>query len=127
MNLRTFFIALTVSLGGFLFGFDAGIISGVMNYAGPYFKLDDLQVGWATSCTVFIAMFAMLVAGKLSDTFGRKPVLLTVAFLYAISAILSALANSYEMLCIARMIGGVAFLAMRIQSSLSSKESDFST
>ena len=45
MNLRTFFIALTVSLGGFLFGFDAGIISGVMNYAGPYFKLDDLQVG----------------------------------------------------------------------------------
>ena len=109
MNLRSFFIALTVSLGGFLFGFDAGIISGVMEYAGPYFQLDDVQTGWAVSCTVFIAMFAMLVAGRLSDTFGRKPVLLTVAFLYAISAILSALASSYEMLYIARMIGGVAF------------------
>ena len=45
MNLRSFFIALTVSLGGFLFGFDAGIISGVMEYAGPYFQLDDVQTG----------------------------------------------------------------------------------
>ncbi len=109
MNKQSLLISFVVSLGGFLFGFDAGIISGVMEYAGPYFQLNDVQTGWAVSCTVFIAMFAMLVAGKLSDMFGRKPVLLTVAFLYAISAVLSALATSYEMLYIARMIGGVAF------------------
>ena len=109
MNRRTFFIAFTVSLGGFLFGFDAGIISGVMEYAGPYFSLDDAQVGWATSCPTFIAMFAMLISGKLSDSIGRKPILIVVAFLYALSAILSAYAVSYEMLYTARMIGGVAF------------------
>ena len=109
MNKRTFFIAFTVSLGGFLFGFDAGIISGVMEYAGPYFSLDDAQVGWATSCPTFIAMFAMLISGKLSDSIGRKPILIVVAFLYALSAILSAYAVSYEMLYTARMIGGVAF------------------
>ena len=109
MNKRTFFIAFTVSLGGFLFGFDAGIISGVMVYAGPYFSLDDAQIGWATSCPTFIAMFAMLISGKLSDSIGRKPILIVVAFLYALSAILSAYAVSYEMLYTARMIGGVAF------------------
>lgn len=109
MNKRTFFIAFTVSLGGFLFGFDAGIISGVMEYAGPYFSLDDAQIGWATSCPTFIAMFAMLISGKLSDSIGRKPILIVVAFLYALSAILSAYAVSYEMLYTARMIGGVAF------------------
>ena len=114
MNKRTLLIALTVSLGGFLFGFDMGIISGVMNTAGPYFSLDDAQRGWVTSCPTFVAMFAMLVSGKVSDVVGRKPILLVVAFLYAISAILSALAVSYEMLYIARMIGGIAFGAALI-------------
>jgi MFS family permease len=45
---------------------------------------------------------------------GRKPILIIVAFLYALSALLSAYANSYEMLCIARMIGGFAFGAALI-------------
>ena len=114
MNFSTIFIALIVSLGGFLFGFDAGIISGVMEYAGPFFELNDAQNGWATSCPTFIAMFAMLIAGKLSDIIGRKPILIIVAFLYALSALLSAYANSYEMLCVARMIGGFAFGAALI-------------
>jgi len=114
MNFQTLLIAFIVSLGGFLFGFDAGIISGVMEYASPYFKLDDVQTGWATSCPTFVAMFAMLLAGKTSDVIGRKPILLLVAFLYALSALLSAIADSYQMLCIARMIGGFAFGAALI-------------
>lgn len=114
MNFSTIFIAFIVSLGGFLFGFDAGIISGVMEYAGPFFELNDAQNGWATSCPTFIAMFAMLIAGKLSDIVGRKPILIIVAFLYTLSALLSAYANSYEMLCVARMIGGFAFGAALI-------------
>lgn len=114
MKKHTIFIAFIVSLGGFLFGFDAGIISGVMEYAGPFFALNDAQNGWATSCPTFVAMFAMLVSGKLSDVVGRKPILILVAFLYALSALLSAIAGSFEMLCIARMIGGFAFGAALI-------------
>lgn len=109
MNKRTIFIAFVVSLGGFLFGFDAGIISGVMSYAGPEFNLTDLQTGWVVSSPSFAAMIAMLITGKLSDQIGRKKILLAVAFLYAFSALTSALANSYEFLYIARMIGGIAF------------------
>ena len=45
MRLQTIFIALVVSLGGFLFGFDAGIISGVMEYAGPRFNLERRTIG----------------------------------------------------------------------------------
>ncbi|WP_438972972.1 sugar porter family MFS transporter [Polaribacter sp.] len=109
MNKKLIFIAFVVSLGGFLFGFDAGIISGVMSYAGPEFNLDEIQSGWVVSSPSFAAMFAMLFSGRLSDLIGRKKVLIFVALLYAVSALLSALATSYEMLYVARIIGGLAF------------------
>ena len=114
MSKQTVFIAIVVSLGGFLFGFDAGIISGVMEFASPEFDLDETQSGWVVSSPTFVAMFAMLFAGKWSDVIGRKKVLLIVGFTYALSAILSAYATSYEMLYIARMIGGFAFGAALI-------------
>lgn len=114
MTKRTLFIAFVVSLGGFLFGFDAGIISGVMSYAGPEFDLNDAQTGWAVSSPSFSAMIAMLISGRLSDKVGRKKILIVVAFLYAASALFSAYATSYEMLYIARMVGGLAFGAALI-------------
>lgn len=114
MSRKLTLIAFVVSLGGFLFGFDAGIISGVMSYAGPEFNLNDLQSGWVVSSPSFAAMISMLFAGRLSDIIGRKKILIIVAFLYAISALFSAYATSYEMLYIARMIGGIAFGAALI-------------
>lgn len=114
MSRKLTLIAFVVSLGGFLFGFDAGIISGVMSYAGPEFNLTDLQSGWVVSSPSFAAMIAMLFSGRLSDVIGRKKILIVVAFLYAVSALLSAYAGSYEMLYIARMIGGAAFGAALI-------------
>ena len=109
MGKKLTLIAFVVSLGGFLFGFDAGIISGVMSYAGPEFNLSDLQSGWVVSSPSFAAMIAMIFSGRLSDIVGRKKILIVVAFLYALSALFSAYATSYEMLYIARMIGGLAF------------------
>jgi sugar porter (SP) family MFS transporter len=114
MSKKILFIAFVVSLGGFLFGFDAGIISGVMSYAGPEFDLNDFQSGWVVSSPSFAAMIAMLISGRLSDVVGRKKILIIVAFLYAFSALASAYATSYEMLYIARMIGGLAFGAALI-------------
>lgn len=114
MSKKLILIAFVVSLGGFLFGFDAGIISGVMSFAGPEFNLTEGQIGWVVSSPSFAAMIAMFFSGRLSDIIGRKKILLIVAFLYALSAILSAYATSYEMLYIARMIGGLAFGAALI-------------
>ena len=81
MTKKLVLIAFVVSLGGFLFGFDAGIISGVMNYAGPEFNLNDIQSGWVVSSPSFAAMFAMLFSGRLSVMIGRKKILIVVAFL----------------------------------------------
>jgi len=110
----TIFIAAVVSLGGFLFGFDAAIISGVVGSVENLFGLSDAQTGFVVSAPSWAAMFAMVTAGVVSDYIGRKRVLIAVASLYAISALLSAYASSYEMLAIARMVGGIAFGAALI-------------
>jgi sugar porter (SP) family MFS transporter len=110
MNARhTLFTALAVSLGGFLFGFDASVISGVIRFIGPEFGLNDIQLGWVVSSPSISAMISMLAAGPVSDRLGRKHVLLLVAFLYVVSAVMSAMAVSFTMLVAARMLGGVAF------------------
>jgi MFS family permease len=85
-----------------------------MSYAGPQFDLNDAQTGWVVSSPSFAAMIAMLVAGRLSDRIGRKKILIVVAFLYALSAITSAYAVSYEALYLSRMVGGLAFGAALI-------------
>ena len=107
-------VALIISLGGFLFGFDASVISGVTKYVKPQFDLSDIELGWVVSAPTFSAMFAMLIAGTISDRIGRKPVLIVVAFLYALSALWSAYAGGFAALVTARMIGGMAFGAALI-------------
>ncbi len=99
-------IALIVALGGFLMGFDASVISGVLKFIEPEFGLSKIELGWAVSSLTLTATLAMMIVGPLSDKWGRKRILSYAAAIYALSAILSALAPSFTFLVIARMIGG---------------------
>ncbi len=99
-------VALIVALGGFLMGFDASVISGVVRFIEPQFNLTKLELGWAVSSLTLTATLAMMVSGPLSDRFGRKGMLMVAAVLYAVSAIGSALAPTFFLLVLARMIGG---------------------
>lgn len=100
-------VALTVAFGGFLMGFDASVISGVVGFIEPEFGLSKIQVGWAVSCLTLTATLGMMISGPLSDRLGRKKVLILSAIVYAVSAILSAVATSFWFLVVARMIGGL--------------------
>lgn len=103
-----------VSLGGFIFGFDASVISGTANFLVNEFKLDDIQLGFVFSAPTLGAIIATLSAGVLSDMLGRRSLLRIIAFLYLISAIASAMAPNYEMLVLARFVGGLAFCSLMI-------------
>ncbi|MFN2373567.1 MAG: sugar porter family MFS transporter [Cyclonatronaceae bacterium] len=100
-------IALIVALGGFLMGFDASVISGVVRFIEPQFGLSKLELGWAVGSLTLTATLAMMLAGPLSDRFGRRTILKVAAILYAISAVASALAPTFTILVLARMIGGL--------------------
>lgn len=99
-------ISLIVALGGFLMGFDASVVSGVVKFIEPEFGLSKLELGWAVSSLTLTATLAMMLVGPLSDRFGRKKILSYAAAIYALSAILSAMAPSFWFLVVARMIGG---------------------
>ena len=100
------YIALIVALGGLLMGFDASVISGVIKFIEPEFGLSKLELGWSVASLTLTSTLAMMVAGPISDKYGRRTVLRWAAVLYAISAIGSAFAPTFLFLVIARMIGG---------------------
>jgi sugar porter (SP) family MFS transporter len=99
--------ALIVALGGFLMGFDASVISGVVKFIESQFSLTKIELGWAVSSLTLTATLAMMLAGPLSDRFGRRTILFFAAALYAVSAVTSAIAPSFWFLVVARMIGGL--------------------
>jgi SP family arabinose:H+ symporter-like MFS transporter len=100
-------IAMIVALGGFLMGFDASVISGVNKFIEIEFDLTKLELGWAVASLTVTATLAMMVAGPISDKYGRKKVLTYASLLYFVSAIGSAFAPTFLVLVIARMIGGL--------------------
>jgi sugar porter (SP) family MFS transporter len=105
-------VALAVAVGGFLLGFDATVISGVTLSIRDYFALagagGDLKLGWAVSSLGWGAMAGNLMAGILSDRFGRRRVLLVTAVLFMCSALLAASATHFTTFVTARIIGGLA-------------------
>lgn len=106
------FVALTVAIGGFLLGFDATVISGVVPFIKDYFSLSgasgDLKLGFAVSSLGWGAMAGNAIAGPLSDRFGRRRVLLGTALLFVMSSLLAASATSFPSFVAARIVGGLA-------------------
>ncbi len=102
-------LAISVSLGGFLFGFDASVISGVVPLLNDQLHLSDWQLGALVSAPTFGGLISATLVSTLSDRFGRKPLLFTIALIYLFSAIGSALAPNFNLLVLARFIGGLGF------------------
>jgi MFS family permease len=106
------FVALTVAIGGFLLGFDATVISGVVPFIRDYFDLTgtsgDLKLGWAVSSLGWGAMAGNAAAGVLSDRFGRRKVLISTAVAFIGSSLLAAFSTSFAGFVTARICGGLA-------------------
>ena len=95
------------ALGGLLFGFDTGVISGAIHFIKIEFNLNAYQEGFAVSNLMVACVIGALLAGPIADWTGRKKVLILCAVLFTVSAILSALPRSFTELVIARFIGGM--------------------
>ncbi len=95
------------AIGGFLFGYDQGVISGAIGFLQTQFHMDSSLEGFVSASIPLGAMLGVLIAGFLSDRLGRKPVLLLAGLLFVASSLGAAAANSVAVLVIARIVGGI--------------------
>ena len=112
------FLSVVAALGGFLFGYDAAVISGTISQVSEQFQLDQIQTGWFVGCALVGSIAGVLFAGKLSDRYGRKVTMLIAALFFSVSGIGCAITGSFDQLVIARILGGVGIGVVSIVSPL---------
>jgi len=100
-------ISFISALGGYLFGFDFAVISGALPFLRHEFLLDAWWEGFLTGSLALGCIVGCLVAGNIADRFGRKPGLMTAAFIFAISSIGIALSSSLGMFVGMRFAAGI--------------------
>ena len=90
-NSYAFRIAFVASIGGFLFGFDLGMIGAANVYLRDQFQLSDAQFGFATASAVLGCIFGPFFGAWLCDAIGRKRTMIVAALLLAVSAVVTAI------------------------------------
>lgn len=102
-------IAFVAAFGGFLFGYDWVVIGGAKPFYEAYFHLESPQaIAWANSSALVGCFAGSLIAGRLSDRYGRKAALGIAASVFAVSSILTGWSFSFPAFIGWRILGGVA-------------------
>ena len=102
------------ALGGLMFGFDIAIITGAGPFIEQQFHLDPVQLGMAFSSLLFGCVIGSALAGGLADRFGRRPLMIAVALVFALTSLATGLADSFLHFNIARFVGGIAVGAVSL-------------
>ena len=96
------------AIGGFLFGYDTGVISGALLFIERDFQLTPLMEGVVVSAILIGAIVGALLCGPVSDRIGRRRTILGTAVVFAIASLWAALVPSAEYLIAARVMLGIA-------------------
>ncbi len=102
-----FIITLVASLGGFLFGFDMAVVSGILPLIEKQFVLTSFEKGWFVSSALVGCIIGVAISGELSDRLGRKKPLMVAAILFLLSALGCSLLPNLTGIIAARMTGGI--------------------
>jgi sugar porter (SP) family MFS transporter len=100
-------ICLVATLGGLLFGYDTGVISGAIEPLTAKFGLTDFMKGWTSGCVLIGCAVGVLAVGPLSDRFGRRFAMTLAATMFVASALGTALPQQIWVFILFRFIGGL--------------------
>ena len=104
--LYVYFLTAFAAIGGFLFGYDTGVISGAMILIKQEFHLSYLWQELIVSATVGTAIVGALLGGFLDQWFGRRPMLITWAIVFTTGSVLMGIAYSRELLLFGQLTVG---------------------
>lgn len=111
---RVFFLSLVAAIGGFLFGFDSGVINGTVGALQTAFGSDAVGTGFNVASMLLGCAVGAFFAGTLADKMGRKPLMLITAVAFIISAWGSGIAGGSLEFVLYRILGGLAVGAASI-------------
>lgn len=107
-------VAAIAALGGFLFGYDTGVMSGALLFVGPEFAMTPAQEGTVTAMLLVGAAIGALTGGTVADMLGRRRTLVVGGAIFVLGSVWCALAGSMGMLTAARFFLGLAVGAVSI-------------
>jgi MFS transporter, SP family, sugar:H+ symporter len=102
------------AIGGFLFGFDSGVINGTVDALGKAFGTNTAGTGFAVASVLLGCAVGAFGAGRLADTLGRRPTMLLTAIVFLVTAAATGAASSAQFFIAARITGGVAIGAASV-------------
>lgn len=100
--------ATIIAVGGFLFGYDTGVVSGALLYISAEFELNSAQQGSIVSVLLIGAMVGAMSAGRIADRLGRRRALAVESAVFIGGTLLAVAAHDYWVLLIARVVLGLA-------------------
>lgn len=103
-----YLVTVVTAIGGFLFGYDTGVISGALLYVEKDFALSPFLEGVVVSSILVGAFLGAMTSGPLSDRFGRRRSILVMAGVFAAGSVIAACALDVPMLIAGRVVLGVA-------------------
>jgi SP family sugar:H+ symporter-like MFS transporter len=101
-------ITLVATIGGFLFGYDSGVINGTVDGLQKAFHSDSMGTGFNVACMLLGCAAGAFMAGWLADKFGRKTILIIASLCFTASALGAGLAQNSLQFILVRVLGGLA-------------------
>ncbi|MBH0044069.1 sugar porter family MFS transporter [Pseudoalteromonas sp. SWXJZ10B] len=108
------FISAVAAIGGFLFGFDSGVINGTVSALGNAFNSSSVATGFNVASVLLGCALGALAAGPLADKFGRRAIMIITAIIFAISAFGSGISESSAEFIFYRLFGGLGIGAASV-------------
>ncbi len=109
-------ISCVATLGGFLFGFDSGVINGTVEGLQAAFNSDSVGTGFNVASMLLGCAAGAFFAGRLADVYGRRTLLMVSAVLFLLSAWGSGVADSSLSFVLYRVLGGLAVGAASVMA-----------
>lgn len=109
-------ISCVATLGGFLFGFDSGVINGTVDGLQVAFNSEEVGTGFNVASMLLGCAAGAALSGKLSDMFGRRTMMIAAAVFFFISAFGSGISGSSAEFVVYRVLGGLAVGAASVMA-----------
>ena len=107
-------LSCAAAIGGFLFGFDSGVINGAVDALADAFGTRSAGTGFAVASVLLGCAVGAFLAGNLANFLGRRPTMLLDAVVFLLSACATGAANSAPVFIAARILGGLAIGAASV-------------